>query len=99
MGPNAWDPYRFRSEQGGELEVLPGLKVQTERHGARLRMRKEGRVVRVEWIPEADDWGQMGRSASPREIREYFLATYLEIFDEDKGKGLTAVLASKILDK
>lgn len=99
VGANSWDPYKYRSQAGGVIEVLPRLKVQLERYGARVRMRREGKVVRVEWQPSPSDWERMPDGASPRERRKYFIANYLETFDEDLGRGLTSVLAGKIMDK
>lgn len=90
-GPNAWDNYRYRSEAGDEVEVLPGLKVKIERFGAMVRMRRQGRVERVEWIPEG---GLVG--ATPRELRAFFIERHLIPFDEDAGKGVATVIASKL---
>ncbi len=96
-GPDSWDPYRYQSGEEGEIEVLPRLKVQRERHGARMRLRKEGRVVRVEWIPAPGDLDILGKDPSPREVRGHFFENYLEVFDEEKGKGVAPVLASKLI--
>lgn len=93
-GPNAWDDYRFVSEDGGVIDVLPGLKIQLERHGARFRMRRQGRVIRVEWEPGTED---MKRLASDDVIarREAFLARYVEAFDEAQGQAV-ATIARKL---
>lgn len=90
-GPNSWDKYRYRSEAGGEIEVFPGLKVKIERFGSMVRMRRQGRVERVEWIS-----GDEMRGASPRELKVYFVEHYLAPFDEDVGKGVASVIASKL---
>lgn len=90
-GPNAWDDYVFHSESGGEIEVLPGLKVQLERFGARLRMRRGGEVLRVEWIPPEELSG-----ASSKALREAFLERCVATFDEDPGRGAAAVIATKL---
>jgi len=50
-GANSWDPYKFVPRDGGVIEVLPGLKIQLERTGPRFRMRRQGKVIRVEWVP------------------------------------------------
>ena len=93
LGPNSWDKYRYTSQKGDEVEVLPGLKVRVERHGAMVRMRRQGQVVRVEWIPEGVPGG-----ASPREVRQHFIDRYLAPFNEDAGRGVTAVIADKLRD-
>jgi hypothetical protein len=94
-GPNAWDDYRFVSEDGGEVEVLPGLKVQLEKFGAQVRMRREGRVVRVEWVPDAGEAGEL-RQASPEDRRRIFIERYLEAFDEAGGRSMAGYIAGKL---
>jgi hypothetical protein len=91
QGPNAWDPYRLRREDGGEIDVLPGLEVQLERSGPEFRMRVKGRVVRVRWTP-----GETGPSRTDRDLRETFLASCLEDFANAPGRGAAAVIASKL---
>ena len=90
-GPNPWDKYRYCSEAGDEVDVFPGLKVKIERFGAMVRMRRRGRVERVEWIS-----GGASAGATPRELRAYFIERYLKPFDEDLGKGVASVIASKL---
>lgn len=92
-GPNPWDKYRYISLKGDEVEVLPGLKVAVERYGAMVRMRRQGKVVRVEWVPEG-----ISGSASPREVRRHFIDKYLAPFDEEAGRGVTSVIADKLRD-
>ncbi|HEY5958801.1 MAG TPA: hypothetical protein VIV60_19705 [Polyangiaceae bacterium] len=52
VGPNAWDDYRYVSENGPELDVYPDVGVQLEPQGAEIRSRSGGRVVRLRWKPE-----------------------------------------------
>jgi hypothetical protein len=54
-GPNAWDDYVLFEEDGGTVEVLPGTQVQVEAEGAVFRMRRQGRVVVVSWVPGPGD--------------------------------------------
>ena len=91
-GANSWDPFKFVLEDGGEIEVLPGLKIQMERKGARFRMRKQGKVIRVEWVPGSGH----AVEDSQRARRSYFLERYVASFDEAAGKG-AGYLASKLL--
>ena len=91
-GANSWDPFEFVLEDGGPIEVLPGLKVQLERTGPRFRMRKQGRVIRVEWVPGSRD----AVEDSLRAKRLAFLERYVATFDEPAGKG-AGYLASKLI--
>jgi len=93
-GPNAWDDYAYVPEEGDDVAVYPGIRVQLERLGADFRMRRAGRVFRVRWLPDADDRAQLGGTA-PSELRARFVARYLEL--PDKGViGAAGVIASKL---
>lgn len=92
IGANSWDPYKFVLEDGGAIEVLPGLKVQMERTGPRFRMRKQGRVIRVEWVPDAAD----AVDDTLKARRRMFLERHVGSFDEPAGKG-AGFLASKLI--
>lgn len=96
-GPNAWDDYEFVMQDEGPIEVLPGLKIQLERHGARFRMRRQGRVIRVEWEPDEADRARM-EGNDVRALRAAFLARYVVSFDEAPAQGLGAVVARKLDD-
>ena len=96
VGPDAWDDYRFVAEDGGEIDVLPGLKIQVERHGARFRMRRQGRVIRVEWSPSAADLDRMPEDNTTAR-RALFMAEHVQHFDEASGQPM-AVIASKLED-
>jgi hypothetical protein len=50
-GPNAWDDYVLVEEHGGTLEVHAGTHVQVEAEGAVFRMRRQGQVLVVSWVP------------------------------------------------
>ncbi len=91
-GANSWDPYKFVMEDGGTLEVLPGLKIQLERRGARFRMRKEGKVLRVEYVPGPGEVAEESQKAR----RQAFIERYVSTFDEPAGKG-AGYLASKLI--
>lgn len=95
-GPNAWDDYQYVSDdEAVEIEVSPTLDVQVEAWGVELRFRRLGRVVRLRWLPDAED-EPLIRGLSPQKLREYFLGNYLETFDEALGMGAAAVIASKL---
>lgn len=94
VGPNAWDDYEFVPEDGGVIQVLPALKIQLERRGARFRMRKEGKVIRVEWEPTEGDRRELARD-DIRERRRLFLEEYIESFDEAQGQ-VVATIARKL---
>ena len=95
MGPNSWDDYKLVMKEGAVIEVNPKLRIQLEKHGVDLRMRKDGRVVRVRWIPDDDEAEELKR-ASPDERREAFCERYLEVFANARGAGAAAVIASKL---
>ena len=95
MGPNSWDDYSFVSEQGDTIEVLPSIKIMMESRGPLFRMRRQSRVIRVAWIPSAQDQQNIDSSA-PSAQRAYFLHKYVVSFDEAKGRGAAAVIALKL---
>ncbi len=96
-GPNAWDDYVFAStREGEELEVLPGLPVQLERRGAQLRLRRGGRVLRLEWIPDEAELAALAEADSPSARRQRFVEGYLVSFREAAGQGAAAVIAAKL---
>ena len=95
MGPNRWDDYEFVAEDAEVIEVLPGLRVRLEDDGVEFRMRNDGKVMRVEWLPD-DEEKQEVDSLSPDERRAYFTERYLERFGEKRGLGAAAVIARKL---
>jgi hypothetical protein len=95
VGPNSWDDYQLVREDGGELIVNTKLRVQVEDHGVELRMRKDGRVIRVRWLPTDDERDAL-RKASPQELREHFCGEYLDLFANARGAGAAAVIAQKL---
>jgi hypothetical protein len=99
-GPNATDDYVFVScSDGEELEVLPGLPVQLERRGAQLRLRREGKVLRLEWLPDPEELALLlEENDSPSVRRRRFRERYLASFREAAGLGAAAVIASKLQD-
>jgi hypothetical protein len=94
-GPNRWDDYEYVAQDAGVSRVLPGLRVQLEADGVEFRMRNQGKVMRVEWLPN-DDEKQQVDSLSPEERRVYFTENYLERFGEQRGLGAAAVIARKL---
>ena len=96
-GPNAWDDYVFvSSSEGEELEVSPGLPVQLERRGPQLRLRREGRVLRLEWLPDAAELSAFSEEDSPSARRRRFVEPCLASFREAEGRGAAAVIAVKL---
>ena len=91
-GANSWDPYKFVPRDSGVIEVLPGLKIQLERTGPRFRMRRQGKVIRVEWVPGSRDVVEDTQRAK----RALFLERYVATFDEPAGKG-GGFLASRLI--
>jgi hypothetical protein len=96
-GPNAWDDYEYVSDPEGEIDVLPGLKVQLEKRGADFRMRHEGRVIRVSWIPDQQQQIEL-QGASIKELRQRFVADCVTAFDEQPPLGPAALIVSKLDD-
>lgn len=109
-GPNAWDDYEFtrlnagdassgneRPDQSSIVEVLPQVPLQLEAHGPMVRLRSEGRVIRVRWLPESDDLELLGADPEPREIRRYFVEHCLVALAEAADLGAGAVMAKKLV--
>lgn len=94
-GPNSWDDYKLVREEGEVLTVNPKLRVQLESYGVELRMRKDGRVVRVRWLPSEEE-EPTSRKLSPDALREHFCSRYLEVFASARGQGAAAVIAQKL---
>ncbi len=97
LGPNRWDPYAFVREGGGPIRMLARVKIQLEPRGAVFRLRARGRVLRVEWTPDARQQAELRRGAQTP--RQYFLAHLVEDFRHRPGFGLAAVVASKLKRK
>ena len=93
-GPDPWDDYEYLEEPGKELDVLPGIPIQLEEHGAEFRIRSRGRVVRAAWIPPADA-GSAPR-AGDSALRARFLAECVDAFAEAAGQGAGAVIVRKL---
>jgi hypothetical protein len=91
-GPNSWDPYEYVPDDRGEIDVLSGLKVQVEDWRAELRLRRGGRVVRVEWAPTPDEDRRIAADFDG-DRRAAFLALRVRPFDETRGFGARAVIA------
>lgn len=102
IGPNAWDDYRFfkSSTEPGTgpsiIDVLPGVPLQLEARGPEVRMRSEGRVIRVRWLPNAADHDRLGRDPEPRALRQFFIQNYLAAHGSEAGLGVSAVVAMKL---
>ena len=94
-GPNSWDDYAFCSEEGGELAVFPKIDVQLENFGCDLRIRHNGQVVRLRWVPEERERRAL-KKLDPAGQRAYFIENYLDSFQSAAGQGAAAVIASKL---
>ena len=88
-GPNAWDDYCLVPTDGDDIEVLAGVKLQLEEHGAVFRMRHHGAVILAQWRPEPED----APSDDPEQRRQAFLARCVAAFANDKGLGAAAIVA------
>lgn len=93
LGPNPWDDYIYERDEGGPVEVLPGIKIQLEPAGTCLRVRSRGTVVVVEWAPTADELKEIDEGRDPRVL---FLERYIALFGEAAGMGAAAFIASKL---
>jgi hypothetical protein len=116
VGPNSWDDYEFVRKAGRTIsaseatdcvEVLPTVLVQYESRGACVRIRAEGKVLRVEFQPTAVEIAtlskQLGTPYEPlqhvRQLRQYFEGTYLRQLGQGDSLGAAAVIVGKLSDK
>ena len=116
VGPNSWDDYEFvrksvraTSASGTKesVEVLPTVLVQFESRGACVRIRADGKVLRVEFQPSAVEIAtlskQLGVPFEPlqhvRMLRQYFEGTYLRQLGQVASLGAAAVIVGKLNDK
>lgn len=95
IGPNPWDDYRFEHKLGETIDVLPKLRIQIEKEGYDIRIRRKGKVFRVRWIPTEDEEKKLG-SATPSRVRELFVSEFLELFQHSQGLGGAAVIAKTL---
>jgi hypothetical protein len=93
-GPNAWDDYVYEAEEGGPVDVLPGLPIQLEPRGVEFRLRRRGQVVRVAWQPPPEVLAEVGSDA--RALRRRFLDGWVEGFAEEAGQGPAAMIVRKL---
>ena len=96
-GPNSWDPYERVRRDEGETDVHAGVRVQAEDYNAQLRMRDEGRVVRVRWEPTAAEVEDVERQWDG-DRHAYFVAELLEPLDGGRLGG-AAVIARELRRK
>lgn len=87
-GPDTWDDYEYRPALGETLSIMPGLRVQVEDDGPRVRLHHHGEVVVVEWQPGDGDAGQTIADA-----RAYFFEHYLGGYASPPGQGAAAAIA------
>lgn len=92
-GPNAWDDYKLVVEDGGPINVFPGVKVQLEPSGTRFRLRQKGRVVVVEWTPSPADQAAINEGKDPHTT---FLKSCIGTFKNKAGMGAAAFLAKSL---
>lgn len=96
VGPNSWDDYELMETTGDVIDLLPGLRVQVEEEGARVRLRSHGTVVVVEWQPSPEDQAALEAAAAddPESARRaYFLEHYLGGYHSKPGIGPAAAIA------
>lgn len=118
VGPNAWDDYEFikqiaTSDTGAvpadgasfpTLDVLAMIPVQLEGRGVEVRLRSDGKVLRVRFLPGDADVQELSRRAMcafeprlhGRLLRQYFLERYLRPVGEGSLKGASAVIVGKL---
>lgn len=96
LGPNSYDDYGFVAEPSESLELLPNVPVMLERRGPEVRVRSRGRVVRVRFVPTADDHAVLGDNPSPQALRAYFVERFLSGGGEDGPLGASALIAKKL---
>jgi hypothetical protein len=94
VGPDKWDDYEYVVEPGGDVDVLPGIAIQIERHGAEFRMRRRGQVVRVAWSPAEELDRALGKNQLARRAR--FLQDCVDGFAEGAGQGAGAAIVRKL---
>jgi hypothetical protein len=94
-GPDSWNDYEFVREAEGEIEVLPGIDVQLEPSGALMRMRSEGRVIRVAWLPEEETAAEIEAEGAGA-ARRLFMRSCLRPQRDDQGIGAAAVIVRKL---
>ena len=95
-GPDAWDDYLFQPADTGAgetIEVMADVPVQVEPEGAVFRLRRRGKVLRLQWQP-ADAEHDAGDDPRAR-----FLAECVRPWGEDPGRGAAAVIAEKLTSK
>jgi hypothetical protein len=95
-GPNAWDDFEYVEAEGGAIEVLADLEVQTEPPLPRLRLRRRGRVQVVEWRPTPED--EVERKRARLGIFEFFARRHLVDYSSPPATGLAAVIHKKLKD-
>jgi len=93
LGPNAWDDYDLVSKDGGPTNVYPAIKFQLEAEGTRFRMRKNEKVVVVEWTPTPSEQAVIGEGEDPRAA---FLKLCIGTFKNKGGMGATAFIAKSL---
>jgi hypothetical protein len=121
-GPNAWDDYEFvrvpakaknleantSVSTPEEYRVVHALTpVQLENRGVDLRLRSEGRVVRVRFRPSAAAIAELetaaGEPFDPRShgalLRRFFEKNYVRVQGQIEGRGAGAVIAEKLTSK
>lgn len=91
-GANSWDPSEFLTEEGQEVRVFPGVKVQVEPAEGWFRMRYRGEVCMFAWQPDAaEPEGTSGR-------HEAFVSSCVEPFSDAGGIGAMAFIARTLDD-
>ncbi|MCP5363667.1 MAG: hypothetical protein H6905_00270 [Hyphomicrobiales bacterium] len=92
-GPNSWDPYTLKMIAGDVITVLAGVKVYVDPSGPFIRLRRQGTVVVVEWVPDDD---HVTNQIDPAEVRQIFVNRFLAPFANKPGFGPAAEIAHKL---
>lgn len=92
MGPNSWDPFEYILEDGGEIDVFPGVRVQVEAQETRFRMRVRGKVHMIAWAPSEADRTELGGG----DLHALFVERCIERFNNKGGIGVSAFIAKSL---
>lgn len=90
LGANSWDPSKFVEEEGAEIRVFPGVKVEVEDALAWFHMRYRGGVYVFEWAP-----GE-GELPAEADLHATFIETCVSSFRNEGGRGVVGMIARKL---
>ncbi len=92
-GPNSWDAYEFVAEEGGPIDVFPGVRIHVESSDALFRMRAKGKVMMVQWSPSEQERAKLNED---QDMHSTFIEAYVERFKNKAGMGVAAAIAKSL---